>query len=154
MKQEILDQMGFKTVDGVYVLKHDVVNVHPDRRYKRAFHAEEVWKEGTLICVKTFRYNEIYPPQISAQGLMGVIVCREDNRNQWEPLLNALVTPSENYCSLRAVLDFKCAVGNDELVARILELGLVSYQRLMDIGLGLAELSEDDYLEWRKRVMQ
>jgi hypothetical protein len=84
------------------------------------------------------------------------LICREDNRSQWGPLVEAFEPVEKNSHALRVVLDFETgnAAGGDELIARLMELGILTFDQLLEIGRGLGAMPEDEYLEWYKRMVQ
>lgn len=140
-------------VTGVYQLKYDVVNVSPDRRKRNDFTAVEKWKKGMLVCVKTYP-NSL--PTMRTKGMYESLICSEENRSQWESLVNAFEPIEKTSYALRTILDFETgnAAGGDELIARLMELGIATFDQLLEVGRGLGAMPEDEYLEWYKRVVQ
>jgi hypothetical protein len=157
-KEDILGRIGFTLVPGVYQLSHDVLNRKPDRRTKQRFDTAGEWLAGTLIEVRTYPHDEFSMPSLrpsEGQGMGGELRCMEDNKDQWESLVKALVAPGHNYYSLIAELRFRWGgtCEGPELIAMLLNTGIVRYEKCLELGQELGEMSEEDYEAWRKRVM-
>jgi hypothetical protein len=158
MKREMLDKMPFMCEEGVYVLKHDVVNRKSDRRYKGHFECAETWKAGTLIQVKLNLDEEFHLPILRClwspypTKLRGDLVCGVENKGQWEPLLNALDNPPENIRTLLASLEAEGIgfIEPMELLAFLLFIRQVTYGELMAFARNMAAMEEDQFNNWRK----
>jgi hypothetical protein len=157
MKREMLDKLPFMVEDGVYALKHDVVNRKPDRRFKRQFDAAETWKAGTLIQVRLNLEDEFRLPILRClwapyPGMSGDLACGSDNKAQWEPLLNAMDNPPQNICTLMAVLEADGIgwIESKELLAMLMFTNKVDYKELLALAKQMSELEEGEYSRWRK----
>lgn len=147
-----LDGLEFCCNEGVFVLKHDVVNRKPDRRYKRQFDAAETWKAGLLIAVRTYLDDERVPVlrACPGQGVGGDIICHRENKGQWEPLLNALDNPPQNIKTLFAVLDFEGLgwLEPTDILAALLKDQ--EYHKMLRAARDLGQMYDDDFSVWRK----
>lgn len=157
MKRELLDELPFMVENGVYTLKHDVVNRKPDRRYKRQFDAAETWKAGTLIQVRLNLEEEFHLPVLRClwapyPGLVGDLACGADNKAQWEPLLNAMDNPPQHIGTLLAMLEADGIgwIEPKELLAMLMFTNKVRYQELLALAKQMSEMDEDEFRKWRK----
>lgn len=153
-----LDKLPFVIEEGVYSLKHDVVNRHPDRRYKGVFDCAETWKAGTLIQVKL---NLDEPAQLpllrclwspAERGLRGDLACFKDNKPQWEPLLNAMGNAPQNIRTVLATLEAEGIgfIEPLELLAFLMLAGKTDYKELLGAARMMAAMDDDLFTNWRK----
>lgn len=147
-------EMGFMIEDGVYQLRHDVVNRAGDKRHKRTFDAAPTWKEGLLVEVKN-HFDDITLPRIKAcngQDLIGEVVCRAEERDTWEPLLNALDNPPQTVRAVMAVLDSEHLgfLELSDILAYLLDQKIVNYYEVLRAGRELGVVPDDKFYAWRK----
>lgn len=157
MDRKSLDELQFLIEEGVYVLKRDVKNQKPDRRYLRTFDAAETWIAGTLIQVRLNLDQDCYCPVLRClwspqPRLVGDLVCQKVNKAQWEPLLDAMDNPPQTVGTLLAMLEAEGIgwIEANELLAMLVVTHKTSYQELLGFARLLAAMEDTQFRRWRK----
>lgn len=131
-------ELDFVCNDGVFVLQYDVVNCKSDKSYERQFGSAELWGAGLLVSVSGYVYDERSPVLRCCPGqvLSGEIVCRLDNKCQWEPILDSLGDSPKTLKTLLATLDLEgrgCLSPADLLEVAMLN-SVIDYYELLRLA--------------------
>ena len=145
-------EIGFTLTPGVWEVGEDVNNPDADKRYRNVFDAIPVWKEGTLVIVNVHPNDENQLPTIRpcGEGLTGQVVCHPKETG-WKALQAALVRPEQNMRSVMAQLEYRGLgwVEPIDLLDQLLN-NVVTPNKLISLATTLGELSEEQFLQWRK----
>jgi hypothetical protein len=157
MDRKKLNDLPFMIEEGIYIIKHDVVNRDSDKRVKRQFDSVQIWKKGWLVKVRLYEHDEYQCPSIeicSGFSVSGNLGCHRENKDTWEPLLNALENPTKSIPALLATMELEGIdwIEPKDILAKLMDLGTVSYEGLLMMVRDMGKQDENVFNEWQAKV--